>query len=118
MAAAPNKRNPAEGDTDVPVDDVLAEAPPPGSVDLAGSLRGLLESVDIEVRAVSRLSERIDDLVRQLNALREEQSTRLLGLDALRGSVTDDSLGAFLDKAIRPRRSRVEEAFPERLGQG
>jgi hypothetical protein len=92
-------------------------APPAGSVDLAGSLRGLLGSVDAEVRAVSVLSERIDDLVSQLNAAREEQATRLLVLDELRASVQDETLGAFLEKAVRPRRARVVEVFPERLDQ-
>ena len=93
------------------------QAPPAGSVDLAGSLRGLLGSVDTEVRAVGVLSERIDDLVTQLNAAREEQATRLLVLDELRASVQDETLGAFLEKAVRPRRARVVEVFPERLDQ-
>lgn len=93
------------------------QAPPAGSVDLAGSLRGLLGSVDAEVRAVSVLSERIDDLVAQLNTTREEQATRLLVLDELRASVQDETLGAFLEKAVRPRRARVVEVFPERLDQ-
>ena len=95
----------------------LTPAPPAGSVDLAGSLRGLLGSVDTEVRAVGLLSERIDDLVGQLNAAREEQATRLLVLDELRASVQDETLGAFLEKAVRPRRARVVEVFPERLDQ-
>ena len=109
-AAAPEAQRPPA----VPV----VPAPRAGSVDLAGSLRDLLESVDAEVRAVSGLSERIDELVGQLNQARDEQATRLLGLDALRSSVQDDGLGAFLDRAIRPRRARVEEVVPERLGQG
>jgi len=103
---------------DAAVGGAPVQAPPAGSIDLAGSLRDLLESVDTEVRAVSGLSEHIDELVGQLNQARDEQATRLLALDALRGSVQDDSLGAFLDKAIRPRRTRVDEVFPDRLGQG
>ncbi len=93
-------------------------APPAGSTDLAGGLRALLGSVETEVRAVTGLSERIDGLVTQLNAVREEQAKRLIVLDALRGAVDDTNLGTFLDKAIRPRRARVEEVVPKRLSQG
>ena len=93
-------------------------APPAGSTDLAGGLRSLLSSVETEVRAVSTLSERIDDLVRQLNDARDEQAKRLIVLDSLRGAVDDTNLGTFLDKAIRPRRTRVEEIVPDRLTQG
>jgi hypothetical protein len=95
-----------------------SSAPPAGSTDLAGGLRSLLGSVETEVRAVTALSERIDTLVTQLNAVREEQSKRLITLDALRGAVDDTNLGTFLDKAIRPRRARVQEVFPKRLNQG
>jgi hypothetical protein len=90
---------------------------PAGSNDLAGSLRTMLGSMDSEIRAVSALSEKIDGLVRQLNDAREEQAKRLLVLDALRTSVEDANLGAFLDKAIRPRKTRVEEVMPKRLTQ-
>jgi hypothetical protein len=93
-------------------------APPAGSTDLAGGLRSLLGSVEVEVRAVTALSEQIDNLVTQLNAVREEQSKRLTTLDALRGAVDDTNLGTFLDKAIRPRRARVVEVMPKRLTQG
>ena len=93
-------------------------APPAGSTDLAGGLRSLLGSVEAEVRAVSVLSERIDELVRQLNEARDEQSKRLIVLDSLRGAVDDTNLGTFLDKAIRPRRTRVTEVVPDRLSQG
>jgi hypothetical protein len=92
-------------------------APPAGSTDLAGGLRSLLGAVETEVRAVTALSERIDGLVTQLNAVRDEQAKRLITLDALRGAVDDTNLGTFLDKAIRPRRARVEEVFPKRLNQ-
>ena len=90
-------------------------APAPGSVDLAGGLRQLLDAVEAEVRSVSSLSERIDQLVTELNRKREDQAKRLLVLDALRESVSDQSLGAFLDKAIRPRKPRVTELMPKRL---
>src|SRR3954451_13474745 len=93
-------------------------APPAGSTDLAGGLRSLLGSVETEVRAVSALSERIDGLVTELNAVRDEQAKRLAVLDTLRTSVQDTNLGTFLDKAIRPRRARVEEVVPKRLTQG
>src|SRR6478672_5804489 len=53
-------------------------APPAGSTDLAGGLRSLLGAVETEVRAVTALSERIDALVTQLNATREEQAKRLI----------------------------------------
>jgi hypothetical protein len=92
-------------------------APAAGSIDLAGGLRALLDSVETEVRAVSSLSQRIDELVTELNSRRDEQAKRLLVLDALRESVNDQSLGAFLDKAIRPRRPRVTELMPERLAR-
>ena len=95
-----------------------SSAPAAGSIDLAASLRLLLESVETEVHAVTALSNQIDTLVEQLNALRDEQAKRLIVLDALRGSVADPSLGAFLDKAIRPRKTRVVEVVPERLTQG
>lgn len=92
-------------------------APAPGSVDLAGGLRQLLSAVETEVREVSALSERIDKLVTELNARRDDQTKRLLALDALRASVDEPSLGAFLDKAIRPRKPRVAEVVPKRLTQ-
>jgi hypothetical protein len=92
-------------------------APAAGTIDLAGGLRSLLDSVEAEVRAVSGLSERIDTLVTELNKRRDEQAKRLLVLDALRESVNDQSLGAFLDKAIRPRKPRVTELMPERLAR-
>jgi protoporphyrinogen oxidase len=83
--------------------------------DLAGGMRTLLSAIENEVRAVSALSEQIDTLVTELNGRREDQAARLLALDALRGSVTDTGLNTFLDKAIRPRRTRVPEVIPERL---
>jgi hypothetical protein len=92
-----------------------ANAPAPGAADLAGGLRSLLGSIETEVREVSALSERIDKLVAELNARREDQTKRLLVLDALRGSVDDAGLGSFLDKAIRPRKPRVQEVISKRL---
>ena len=94
-----------------------ASAPAPGSIDLAGGLRSLLTAVETEVREVSNLSERIDKLVSELNARRDDQTKRLLALDALRASVDDATLGSFLDKAIRPRKPRVAEVIPKRLTQ-
>jgi hypothetical protein len=85
--------------------------------DLAGGLKTLLGSVEGEVRAVTALSERIDKLVTELNAAREEQAQRLLALDALRGSARDGGLTSFLDKLIRPRQQRVAEVMPGRLSQ-
>ena len=102
-------------------------APPPptksapaaagGIADLAGGLRTLLGAVEDEVRAVTSLSERIDALVSELNAVREEQAQRLLALDALRASAQDGGLTSFLDKLIRPRQARGPELVPERLTQ-
>jgi hypothetical protein len=94
-----------------------SNAPAPGTIDLAGGLRQLLTAVETEVREVSALSERIDKLVAELNAKRDDQTKRLLVLDALRGSVDDPGLGGFLDKAIRPRKPRVVEVIPKRLTQ-
>ena len=92
-----------------------APAPRSGVADLAGGLRTLLGSIETEVRAVSGLSERIDRLVGEINACRDEQAARLIALDTLRGSVNDAGLGSFLDKAIKPRRTRVGEVIPGRL---
>ena len=83
--------------------------------DLAGGLKTFLSAIEGEVRAVTALSERIDALVTELNAVREEQSQRLLALDALRGTARDGGLTSFLDKLIRPRSPRVPEVVPERL---
>jgi hypothetical protein len=85
--------------------------------DLAGGLRSLLGSVEGEVRAVTKLSERIDGLVAELNAVREEQAQRLIALDTLRASAKDGGLTSFLDKLIRPRQQRVAETMPERLAK-
>jgi hypothetical protein len=115
---APARKAPAKRAAAAPARPAaVSAAPPAGTLDLAGSLRTMLDSMDVEIRAVSALSERIDGLVRQLNDAREEQAKRLLVLDALRTSVEDANLGAFLDKAIRPRKTRVPEIVPERLTQ-
>lgn len=93
-------------------------APPSGPAavaDLAGGLRALLDAVEGEVRSVSVLSEQIDALVAELNALREDQAQRLLALDALRALAKDGGLSSFLDKLVRPRMPRVPEVVPERL---
>lgn len=90
-------------------------APAAGSTDLAGGLRSYLGSIDTEVRAVSSLSEKIDGLVTELNDLRNQQAKRLIVLDTLRSSVSDKTLGSFLDQAIKPRKTRVSEVIPERL---
>ena len=92
-----------------------AAATQSGVADLAGGMRSLLGAIENEVRAVSALSEQIDTLVAELNTRREEQAARLIALDALQGSVTDAGLSSFLDKAIRPRRTRVPEVIPDRL---
>lgn len=110
-AASRERTTPPDPSTPAPVQ----PGRPGGPADLAGSLRGLLRSVDEEVQAVGELSRLIDEHVTELNALRAEQALRLGVLDELRASVQDDSLGAFLDKAVRPRGARVEEIIPERL---
>jgi hypothetical protein len=91
------------------------KAPAAGTTDLAGGLRAYLGSVEVEVRAVSSLSEQIDALVVELNDLRDQQAKRLIVLDELRASVSDKTLGSFLDSAIKPRKTRVPEVIPERL---
>jgi len=88
-----------------------------GISDLAGGLRSFLDAIETEVRAVTGLSEEIDVLVTQLNAVREEQAQRLYALDALRGAAEDGGLTSFLDKLIRPRQPRVAEVVPDRLTQ-
>jgi hypothetical protein len=80
-----------------------------GVLDLAGGLRSLLGAVEGEVKAVTTLSGRIDDLVTQLNAARDEQAQRIAALNALKGAAQDGGLSAFLDKLIRPRMPRVPE---------
>jgi hypothetical protein len=112
-APAETTQAPAEPTTAAPA----KAASTAGSIDLAAGLRRLLTSVESEVREVSALSEQIDELVLELNERRDEQAKRLIVLDALRQSVDDASLGAFLEKAIRPRRTRVPEVIPERLTQ-
>jgi hypothetical protein len=92
-------------------------APPAETVDLAGSLMSVLGSLEKEVARVSEISAAIDDHVRDLNTLRDEQARRLLTLDALRSAVTDDSLGAYLDKYIRPAPTNVDEVVPARLAR-
>jgi hypothetical protein len=103
------------------VPEVTAPATRPAAAsavpDLAGGMRAMLVQIEDEVRAVSKLSEQIDDLVGHLNGRRDEQAARLLALDALRSSVDDAGLSSFLDKAIRPRKTRVPEVIPERLAQ-
>jgi hypothetical protein len=85
------------------------------AADLAGGLRSFLDTIESEVRAVSALSQRIDDLVGELNAARAEQAERLLALDALQGAAQDGGLTSFLGKLIRPRMPRVTEVVPDRL---
>ena len=87
----------------------------PALPDLAEGMRRLITSIDLEVDAVSALSDSIDGLVGQLNAARQEQAARLTVLDELQAAVDDPSLGAFLQKAIRPRKTRVAEVLPDRL---
>lgn len=86
-----------------------------GLSDLSAQLRGFLDAIDIEVRAVGGLSDHIDALVAQLNAVRDEQAKRLVVLDELQGSASDPSLGALLSTAIKARKARVPEVVPERL---
>jgi hypothetical protein len=100
-----------------PAASASASAPVNGISDLAGGLRTFLTEIETEVRAVTGLSERIDGLVTELNAVREEQAQRLLALDALRASAEDGGLTSFLDKLIRPRQPRVPEVVPERLSE-
>jgi hypothetical protein len=94
---------------------LAADAPAAGSIDLAGGLRSYLDSVKVEVLAVSALSEQIDELVAALNAAREEKATRLLVLDALRDAFSDAGQYGFLDQLIKPRKTRVPEVVPARL---
>ncbi|MCW2708985.1 MAG: hypothetical protein JWM22_2827 [Frankiales bacterium] len=99
----------------VPAATLAADAPAAGSIDLAGGLRSYLDSVKVEVLAVSALSEQIDELVAALNAAREEKATRLLVLDDLRDAFSDAGQYGFLDQLIKPRKTRVPEVVPARL---
>jgi hypothetical protein len=109
-------RRPAKAPAKRPAPAPAAAASAPAAVaDLAGGLRTLLDAVEGEVRAVSVLSEQIDALVAELNALREDQAQRLLALDELRALAKDGGLSSFLDKLVRPRMPRVPEVVPERL---
>lgn len=110
-AAKPTTREPAVSAAVPP----HVDAPAAGSIDLAGGLRSYLDSVKVEVLAVSALSEHIDELVAALNAAREEKATRLLVLDALREAFNDAGQYGFLDQLIRPRKTRIPEVFPARL---
>lgn len=87
----------------------------PAALNLAGALTSLLESIGAEVDAVTSLSDRIDGLVSELNAARQEQATRLTVLDELQAAVEDPSLGAFFKNTIRPRGPKVAEVVPDRL---
>jgi hypothetical protein len=121
MARTATKKTAARRATTVPKVTAAPRAAAAASgssvADLAGGLRTLLDSVEGEVRAVTVLSERIDGLVGELNAVRADQAERLLALDALRASAKDGGLTSFLDKLIRPRQVRVAEVVPERLTQ-
>jgi hypothetical protein len=121
MARAAAKKTAPTAATKVTVPAVTSARPPAaasaGVPDLAGGMRTLLVQIEDEVRAVGKLSEQIDDLVGHLNGRREEQAARLLALDALQSSVSDAGLSSFLDKAIRPRKTRVPEVIPERLAK-
>jgi hypothetical protein len=116
MARTAAKKAPARR----PAASKAAAAPAPatgaGVSDLAGGLESLLDAVKGEVLAVTALSTQIDDLVVELNALRDESAQRLLALDALRGAASDGGLTSFLDKLIRPRMPKVPEVIPDRLG--
>ncbi len=112
-AAKPARRSAAPSATAIA--SAEPKAPPAGKTDLAGGLRTYLGAIEMEVRAVSSLSERIDVLVAQLNDVRDQQAKRLLVLDDLRASVADQGLRAFLDQLIKPRKTRVPEVIPKRL---
>lgn len=121
-SAAPARRTTARAASatpraSAPAESVAATVTAGGISDLAGGLKSFLTAIETEVRAVTALSERIDGLVTELNAVREEQSQRLLALDALRASAEDGGLTSFLDKLIRPRSPRVPEVVPDRLTQ-
>jgi hypothetical protein len=112
-SASARRAAPARGQRPAPAK--AAPAAAGVAPDLAGGLRSLLGAVEGEVRAVSTLSEKIDDLVAKLNAAREEQAQRLTALDTLKGAAEDGGLSTFLDKLIKPRPTRVTEVVPARL---
>ncbi|HVE64522.1 MAG TPA: hypothetical protein VNB94_12055 [Mycobacteriales bacterium] len=114
-APAKSVRRPAAPAATAAASSAETKAPPAGKSDLAGGLRTYLGAIEMEVRAVSALSERIDVLVAQLNDVRDQQAKRLAVLDDLRASVADQGLRTFLDQLIKPRKTRVQEVVPKRL---
>lgn len=83
---------------------------------LAGGLSSLLTQVDEQVSRVSALSERIDDLVTDLNAARAEQAARWTALAQLREVAYDAGLGEVLDPRLAAQLPSVDEDPFEPLG--
>ncbi len=82
---------------------------------LTYGLRELVWGIESEVAVISNLSRRIDEHVRQVNALRATAAERLGRLDVLRAELDDPHLAAYLSKAAVAPLPQVVEQFPERM---
>lgn len=82
---------------------------------LTFDLRGLVWGIDSEVAQITRLSRRIDERVRQVNAVRAEMAERLSELDELVEGAEDDALRAWLETVSAVPVPHVTEVFPDRL---
>jgi hypothetical protein len=89
----------------------------PAATTLTYGLRELVWGITSEVAVISSLSRRIDEHVRQINALRAELAERLHRLDVLTSSADNPDLEAFLRaRAVAPL-PQVVEHLPPRLGK-
>ena len=82
---------------------------------LTFGLRDLVWGIESEVAQITALSRRIDQHVREVNALRREASQRLEALDELVDAAEDDDVRAWLERATDAALPQVTEQFPDRL---
>ncbi len=82
---------------------------------LTYELRGLVWGIESEVAQITRLCRRIDEQVRQVNALRAEVVQRLAVLDELVDAAEDPDLRTWLEAATAAAVPQVTELFPDRL---
>jgi len=86
-----------------------------GAESLTYGLRELVWGIESEVAVITRLSQRIDESVEQLNELRADAARRLMLLDDLLATGGDADLVAFLERAVVAPLPEVPEQFPERI---
>ena len=82
---------------------------------LTFDLRGLVWGIDSEAAQITSLCRRIDQRVRELNAVRAELAERLALLDELVETAEDPDLRAWLETVSAAPVPRVTEVFPDRL---